>query len=166
MSDQEDPEKDKSDQSDEDQIQEQLEGLREGYNDQRIFNAVSSMEYINLIDDTHADVEEWFLIFDEDQPILRCTHAKWSFEKEGDEWVAGDWAPEDDIFAVDVTKGVIPWGVLEKETCISSDDAVSEMGMKFAEGFDALFYKGEECIPDPSVVVDPILRKELESYRD
>ena len=152
--------------SDEDQIQEQLEGLREGYNDQRIFNAVSSMEYINLIDDTHAEVEEWFLIFDDDQPILRCTHAKWNFEKEGDEWVAGDWAPEDDIFAVDVTKEEIPWGVLEKETCISSDDAVFEMGMKFAEDFDALFYKGEECIPDPGVVVDPILRKELESYCD
>jgi hypothetical protein len=40
------------------------------------------------------------------------------------------------------------------------------MAEKFVNQFMDLFYKGEDGIPDPTVVVDPILRKELATYCD
>ena len=66
--------------SDREKIDEHLENLREGYNDQRIFDAVVYTEWVNIIDETHADVEEWFLMFNDDQPILRLEHATWKVE--------------------------------------------------------------------------------------
>lgn len=152
--------------SDEDKIQEQLECLREGYNDQRIFDCGAYTESINIIDETTAEIEEWFLIFDEGQPILRCTHAKWNVEKKDEEWEIGDWEPDEDIFAIDVTKEAIPWELLDKETCITPEDWIWRIGEKFVDKFGDLFFKGEDGEADPKLVIDPILRKELESYRD
>jgi hypothetical protein len=40
------------------------------------------------------------------------------------------------------------------------------MAEKFVERFADLFFKGDDGIPDPAVVVDPILRKELATYCD
>ena len=70
------------------------------------------------------------------------------------------------MFAIDVTKELIPWEMLEKETCYTSNDVISAMAEKFVNQFMDLFYKGEDGIPDPTVVVDPILRKELATYCD
>lgn len=151
--------------SDEDMIQEQLESLREGYNDQRIFDCGAYTESINLLDESHAEIEEWFLIFDDEQPTLRCTHAKWNVEKNDEDWEIGDWEPEEDIFAVDVTKEAIPWELLDKETCITPQDWIWRIGEKFADKFGDLFFKGEDGEADPNVVVDLLLRKELASYK-
>jgi len=164
MSSHDDPEDEEV--SDEDKINEQLESLREGYNDQRIFNAVVYSEWVNVIDETHADVEEWFLMFDDDRPILRLEHSIWKVEKGDGEWDDWVWEPDGELFAVDVTKEAIPWEILEKETGYTSDLVVSSMAEKFADKFMELFYKGEDGIPDPTVVIDPILRKEVESYCD
>jgi hypothetical protein len=152
--------------TEEDRIQEQLDSLREGYNDQRIFDAGAYTESINIIDETHGEIDEWFLIFDEDQPVLRCTHAKWNVENNEDEWEIGDWEPDEDIFGVDVTKEAIPWELLDKETSITPEDWIWRIGEKFVDKFGDLFFKGEDGKADPNVVVDPILRKELESYCD
>jgi hypothetical protein len=151
---------------DEDMIQEQLEGLREGYNDQRIFDCGAYTESINIIDETHAEIEEWFLIFDDEQPILRCTHARWQVEKNDEDWEIGDWEPDEDIFTVDVTKEAIPWEILDKETSITPEDWIWRIGEKFADKFGNLFFKGEGGEADPKVLIYPILSKELESYRD
>jgi hypothetical protein len=150
--------------SDECKINEHLENLREGYNDQRIFDAVAYTESVYLLDETHADVKEWFLMFDTDKPILRLERGVWKVEKGDGEWDDWSWEPDGELFAVDVTKEAIPWEMLEKETCYTSNDVISSMGEKFANKFMDLFYKGEDGIPNPMVVVDPLLKKELESY--
>ena len=160
------PDEEDDELSDEEKINEQLESLREGYNDQRIFDAVVYTESVNIIDETHAVVAEWFLVFDDKDPILRLERAIWKVEKGDGEWDDWAWEPDGDVFSVDVTKEPIPWEMLEKETCFTSDDVVSSMGEKFADKFMDLFYKGEDGIPDPTVVVDPILRKELTTYCD
>jgi hypothetical protein len=152
--------------SDREKIDYHLENLREGYNDQRIFDAVVYTESVNIIDETHADVEEWFLMFDDDQPILRLEHATWKVEKGDGEWDDWSWDPDGDLFKVDVTKETIPWEILEKETCYTSNDVINSMAEKFVERFADLFFKGDDGIPDPAVVVDPILRKELATYCD
>ena len=162
----EQPEDEEDAMSDEDKINEQLESLREGYNDQRIFDAVAYTESVKVIDETHADVEEWFLMFDDKEPILRLERATWKVLKgdgECDDW---SWEPDGDVFSVDVTKEPIPWELLDKETRYTSDLIIDRMAEKFTNTFMDLFYKGEDGIPDPTVVVDPILRKELESYCD
>lgn len=166
MSERENTEEEDDNMSDEAKINQQLENLREGYNDQRIFDAVAYTESVNLIDETHADVEEWFLMFDDDQPILRLERGVWKVEKGDGEWDDWSWEPDGEVFAVDVTKEPIPWELLEKETCYTSDDVINPMAEKFAEGFADLFFKGEDGIADPTVVVDPILRKELATYCD
>jgi hypothetical protein len=160
------PDEEDDELSDEEKINEQLESLREGYNDQRIFDAVVYTESVRVIDETHADVEEWFLVFDDKDPILRLERAIWKVEKGDGEWDDWAWEPDGDVFSVDVTKEPIPWEILEKETCYTSDDVVNSMGEKFADKFMDLFYKGEDGTPDPTVVVDPILRKELTTYCD
>jgi hypothetical protein len=152
--------------SDEDKINEHLENLREAYNDQRIFDAVAYTESVHLIDETHADVQEWFLMFDKDQPILRLERGVWKVEKGDGEWDDWSWEPDGELFAVDVTKEAIPWEMLEKETCYTSNDVIGSMAEKFVERFMEIFYKGEDGIPDPTVVIDPILRKELVTYCD
>jgi hypothetical protein len=152
--------------SDEHKINGHLENLREAYNDQRIFDAVAYTESVHLIDETHADVNEWFLMFDDDQPILRLERGVWKVEKGDGEWDDWSWEPDGELFAVDVTKDPIPWEMLEKETCYTSNDVISAMAEKFVNQFMDLFYKGEDGIPDPTVVVDPILRKELATYCD
>ena len=152
--------------SDREKIDYHLENLREGYNDQRIFDAVVYTESVNIIDETHADVEEWFLMFDDDQPILRLEHATWKVEKGDGEWDDWSWDPDGDLFKVDVTKEPIPWEILEKETYYTSNDVINSMAEKFVERFADLFFKGDDGIPDPAVVVDPILRKELANYCD
>jgi len=166
MSTEEQPDPEDDEFAAENKINAHLENLREGYNDQRIFNAVVYTESVHVIDATHADVEEWFLMFDDDKPILRLEHAIWKVEKGDGEWDDWSWEPDGELFAVDVTKEAIPWDILEKETCYTSDMVVYSMGDKFTDKFMDLFYSGEDGSPDPTVVVDPILRKELERYCD
>lgn len=166
MSEHDQPEDEEDAMSDEDKINEQLESLREGYNDQRIFDAVAYTESVKVIDETHADVEEWFLMFDDKEPILRLERATWKVLKGDGEWDDWSWEPDGDVFSVDVTKEPIPWELLDKETRYTSDLIIDRMAEKFTNTFMDLFYKGEDGIPDPTVVVDPILRKELESYCD
>jgi hypothetical protein len=150
--------------SDEDKINEHLENLREAYNDQRIFDAVAYTESVHLIDETHADFKEWFLMFDADKPILRLERGVWKVEKGDGEWDDWSWEPDGELFAVDVTKEAIPWEMLEKETCYTSNDVSSSMAEKFVDKFGDLFFKEEDGEGDPNVVVDPILKKELETY--
>jgi hypothetical protein len=152
--------------SDEGKINEHLENLREAYNDQRISHAVAYTESVHLIDETHADVKEWFLMFDADKPVLRLERGVWKVEKGDGEWDDWSWEPDGELFAVDVTKEPIPWEMLEKETYYTSNDVISSMAEKFVDKFGDLFFKGEDGDADPKVVIDPILRKELESYRD
>jgi hypothetical protein len=152
--------------SDEDKINGHLENLREAYNDQRIFDAVAYTESVHMIDETNADVVEWFLMFDADKPVLRLERGIWKVEKGDGEWDDWSWETDGELFAVDVTKEPIPWEMLEKETCYTSADVISSMADKFSDKFMEIFYKGEDGIPDPTVVIDPILRKELATYCD
>jgi hypothetical protein len=150
----------------EEKIEERLHSLREGYNDQRMIDSIFHTETVTVIDETHADVDEWVLLMDDDQPILRLDHAVWKVEKGDGEWDDWSWEPDGDLFAVDMTKEAIPWDIFEKETGHTSDIIVDILADKFSDRFMDLFYKGEEGIPDPTVVVDPLLRKELEKYSD
>ena len=152
--------------SDSYKIEKHLENLREAFNDQRVGTAIIYTERVHLIDKTHADVEEWFLIFDEDQPILRLEHAFWKVEKGDGEWDDWVWELDGDVFKIDVTKEPIPWEMLEKETGFTSNEVIRSMADKFSDNFMDLFYKGEEGIPDPTVVFDTFLRKELATYCD
>ena len=152
--------------SDEGKINGHLENLREAYNDQRIFDAVAYTESVHLIDETHADVKEWFLMFDADKPVLRLERGVWKVEKGDGEWDDWSWEPDEDIFAIDVTKEAIPWELLDKETCITPEDWIWRIGEKFVDKFGDLLFRGEGGEADPKVVIDPFLSKELESYRD
>ena len=159
-----DPEDDELDA--EEKIERRLHSLREGYNDQRMRDCIFHTETVTLIDETHADVDEWVLLMDDDHPILRLDHAVWKVEKGDGEWDDWSWEPDGDLFAVDMTKEAIPWEIFERETSLTSDNIVDILADKFSDKFMDLFYKGEEGIPDPTVVVDPILSKELERYCD
>jgi hypothetical protein len=164
MSDQEVPDKDKSAQSDEDQIQVRLENIREGLMDDRIVNAVTYWEDVKVIDPIHARVDEYFLIFEEKVPVLHLEHAQWEVEKVDGVWTLGDWSPEDDIICVDVTKQPIPWDVLAKVSYITPEEYASQVAQKFADNFEDLFMSAPDDEPNPEVVVDPFVRRELETW--
>ena len=164
MSDIEDSKEERDAPSDEDQIDQHLKNLREGLMDERICNAVTYWEDIKVIDSTHAGVDEYFFIFEEKVPILHLEHAKWEVEKVDGVWILGDWSPEDDIICVDVTRQPIPWDVLAKVSYITPEEYASQVAQKFADYFEDLFMSAPDDEPNPQVVVDPFVRKELETW--
>ena len=105
-------------------------------------------------------------MFDADKPVLRLERGVWKVEKGDGEWDDWSWEPDEDIFAIDVTKEAIPWELLDKETCITPEDWIWRIGEKFVDKFGDLLFRGEGGEADPKVVIDPFLSKELESYRD
>ena len=138
---------------------------------QRLVDEIDSYMEDESVSDTHATVKQIYLGFLPDKLLinrLTCELATWEmqWDKQSASWEVENWADVETIFQIDFTKERIPWKKLRGLACRTDEECAQVIASspRFESEFVAATAKLAEDEDDIySVVVDPLLRKALES---